>query len=191
MKITPTEGTIMHNQNNAPSDFLLQSLSLLREAAQLGPVLDLACGKGRNGLHLAAEGLPVVFLDRSREALETLRQSAADQGLDVEVKEKDMEAPGGEPLPVEAFGGIIVFNYLHRPLFPDLRAAVKPGGIVVYETFTIEQAALGKPSNPDYLLKPGELPELFPGWEVLHYDEGERSDPRRYTARLAAQKPLE
>jgi SAM-dependent methyltransferases len=179
-----------HHHSHEPAAFLLACLPLLREAAKLGPILDMACGTGRNGLHLAGEGLFVVFMDSSQQALDEVMDRAGAEGSAAVTIPRDLELPETQPLPVATYGGIVVFHYLHRPLFPTLRKAVRPGGVVVYETFTVDQAVLGKPSNPNFLLQPGELPTLFPGWEVLHHDEGERAAPRRFTARLAARKPL-
>ena len=76
-------------------------------------------------------------------------------------------------LPERAFDVIVVVHYLHRPLFPRLLAALRPGGVLVYETFTAAQAARGKPNNPDFLLRPGELHELVGSLEVLESREGE------------------
>ena len=83
------------------------------------------------------------------------------------------------PLPKEAFGAVLVFNYLHRPLFPNLRDAVKPGGLVLYKTFTWEHPSVGvHPSNPAFLLRPCELKQLFEGWEVLDFFEGIEEKPQ-------------
>lgn len=77
------------------------------------------------------------------------------------------------PLPKEAFGVALVFNYLHRPLVPNLRECIKPGGLVLYKTFTWEHPSVGvRPSNPAFLLGPRELESLFAGWEVLDFFEG-------------------
>lgn len=91
------------------------------------------------------------------------------------VSQTDLETEENpSPLPKEAYGAILVFNYLHRPLIPDLRDSVKPGGIVLYKTFTWEHPSVGvRPSNPAFLLGPGELrDDLFAGWEVLDFFEG-------------------
>ena len=116
-----------------------------------GEVLDLACGSGRHTRLLAALGHPVLALDRKPEALAT----AAGQG--VAAMEYDLE--DGSPWPFEAgrFAAIVVTNYLYRPLFPHLAANLRPDGILIYETFAQGNQVYGKPSNPDFLLRPGEL----------------------------------
>jgi len=85
----------------------------------------------------------------------------------------------------------MVFNYLHRPLFPAIKEAIRPGGLIVYETFNLEQKKFGRPSNPDYLLQVGELCQAFEGWEIISEFEGEASDPERAISRLIARRPAE
>ena len=96
-------------------------------------------------------------------------------------------------LPLEAYNVVLVFNYLHRPLFKDIKDGVVPGGVVVYQTFTTEQARLGKPTNPDYLLKPDELKDHFADWEILAYRElvgpPRRGGADRAVASIVARKP--
>jgi tellurite methyltransferase len=162
--------------------------SLLVDADVEGPVLDLACGTGENGLFLAGLGLPVVLADRSREALDIARQSAEERGLQARFWQVDLEA-GRDPLAGEHYRGILVFHYLHRPLIPSIRASVREGGILIYETFTAEQSKYGRPHNPDYLLQPGELAGWFEDWEVVHYFEGLLEQPVRAVAQLVCRKP--
>lgn len=117
-------------------------------------VLDLACGSGRHSRLLAACGWPVLAVDRDAEVLAGL------QGIPgVSTACLDLE---GEiwPLAGRRFAGIVVTNYLWRPRFPDLLALLMPGGVLIYETFMDGNAAYGKPSNPDFLLRPGELRAL-------------------------------
>ncbi|CAM9932816.1 unnamed protein product, partial [Hapterophycus canaliculatus] len=118
----------------------------------------------------------VVLLDRNIE--EAVRRTADLPGAVRELlvhEETDLETKENpSPLPNEAYGAVLVFNYLHRPLIPNLRDSVKPGGIVLYKTFTWEHPSVGvRPSNPAFLLGPGELKDdLFAGWEVLDFFEG-------------------
>ena len=84
----------------------------------------------------------------------------------------DFEQPETDPLGGRLFSSILVFRYLHRPLMPAIKSAVQPGGLVMYETFTTDQAALGRPSNPDFLLQPQELERVFQHWDILHLFEG-------------------
>jgi hypothetical protein len=82
----------------------------------------------------------------------------------------------------------VVFRYLHRPLIPDIKKAVKQGGIVVYETYTVNQTQFGRPRNPAFLLKPGELRDWFSEWEIIHYFEGLQEDPPRAVAQIVCRK---
>jgi len=172
-----------------PSSFLREHVHVFLEHPIPGPVLDLACGEGHNGLFLAAKGIPVVLLDRSEEALAVAQGLAEALDLDVECRAADLENTLPPPLPNDSFRGVIVFKYLHRPLFPYIRDAVKSGGLVVYETFTEEQRRFGRPRNPAHLLKPGELQSLFEGWDILHTFEGVLENPSRAMARIICTKP--
>lgn len=103
--------------------------------------------------------------------------------VDLETKENP------SPLPTEAFGAALVFRYLHRPLMPNLRNSIKPGGLVLYETYTWEHPYLGgRPRNPAFLLGSCELKEMFPGWEVLHFFEGTEGRTRA-VSRIVCRKP--
>lgn len=172
----------------APNPLLVRFSSLLADESLEGPILDLACGTGENGLFLAGLGLPVVLADRSSEALQAARRSSESHGLEAEFWEVDLET-GENPLPEDHYRAILVFHYLHRPLVPHIRDAIRKGGIVIYETFTIEQPKYGRPHNPDFLLRPGELADWFKGWEVVHYFEGILEDPRRAVAQIVCRKP--
>jgi SAM-dependent methyltransferase len=154
-----------------------------------GPVLDLACGDGHNGIFLACQGIPVICCDKSPAALARADAAAAELGVAIQTWEVDLEQADTHPLPSASYGGILVFRYLHRPLIPDIRRALLPQGLLFYETFTIQQPAFGKPHNPDYLLKPGELLSWFEDWHILHFFEGIRSGPQRAVAELVCRKP--
>jgi SAM-dependent methyltransferase len=169
---------------------LIEFSALLEDANLEGPILDLACGRGENGLFVVGLGLPVVLADRSAEALEVARRSAEAWGLEAHFWEVDLET-GHNPLQEEYYRAILVFRYLYRPLIPNLRKAIRKGGILIYETFTSEQPKYGKPHNPDYLLQPGELAGWFQDWQTIHYFEGLLEDPRRAMAQLVCQKPGE
>ena len=178
---------------------LRQYLTALELAAKSGPVLDLACGHGRNGLYLTEREIPVVFADISPTALDHVqtilheKPARADKGT-ASLWPVDLEQPGINPFSDRIFGGIVAFNYLHRPLFEQLKHAVHPGGIVLYETFTIDQANHGRPKNPAFLLRPGELLQTFSDWDILHYYEGvvenKAGTGSKAIAQLAAQKPV-
>lgn len=170
---------------------LLDHLGLLTGLDRSLPVLDLACGTGRNGLFLAEQGLPVLFADGSASSLEVVKQRLAQSGLPGRCWQVDLEQPEGQPLSGLSFAAVIAFRYLHRPLFPALRDSVTAGGLVVYETFTIEQRRFGRPRNPDFLLRSGELKTHFKNWEIIFEFEGVRQNPDRGVAQLVARKPLE
>jgi hypothetical protein len=96
---------------------------------------------------------------------------------------------GEEPLQDDDYGAILVFRYLHRPLMPCIKKALKKDGIIIYETFTVDQAQLGKPKNPDFLLRHGELLKWFEGWEVIYQFEGILQNPERAIAQIVCRKP--
>jgi len=130
----------------------------------------------------------VVCCDRSSEALDRARELVAEHGVTMEYWKKDLELEGVNPLPVNFYGGVLVFRYLHRALIPCIKKALQEGGILVYETFTHDQPRYGKPHNPDYLLRPGELLEWFDDWEIIHYFEGLQNNPMRAIAQMICRK---
>jgi SAM-dependent methyltransferase len=154
-------------------------------------VADLACGRGRHALAAAEDGARVLALDRDREALTQLHGTARDRRLTLLAVRTDLETCYGIPIRTGACGAILVFRFLYRPLAPAIVQTLQPGGLLLYETFTTGQAALGHgPRNPDFLLQPGELRSLFAGLEVLDYWEGVTTDQRpEAVARLAARRP--
>jgi len=172
----------------APAAFLDACADVLAAAVARGPILDLACGRGRNTLACVERGWPVVGLDRSRERLAELRAAS---GRRAHAVCADLEVGAAIPFASGAFGAVLVFRYLHRPLVDAIADLVAPGGVLVYETFTVAQRALGTgPQRDAFLLQPGELPGLFRGLEVLVSEEGRSADPRpSETARLLARRP--
>ncbi len=173
-----------------PQSLLLDHLDLLTNQDRSLPVLDLACGTGRNGLMLAQQGIPVVFADRSTAALEVVKHRLEEADLPGRIWHVDLEQPGAKPLSGQCYNAILVFRYLHRPLFPALQDAVTPGGLIIYETFTIENRRFGRPHNPDFLFLPGELKTLFKGWQTIHDFEGIMQNPERAVAQIVTRKPL-
>lgn len=172
-----------------PATLIKRFLPEIEESKALGPTLDLACGKGRNGLFLAKGNQPVCFLDRDETVLQDieLQLIMEDWTSTCKVWQVDLETPQFEGLPIQHYGCVMVFRYLHRPLFEQLKASVAPGGLVIYETFTVHQTDYGRPSNPDFLLKDGELLTLFEGWEVLHNYEGKTISDDGVTPQAIAQ----
>ncbi len=167
---------------SAPANWLTDNADLLPTG---GAAADLACGTGRHAHWLAARGLTVTAIDRDRVALTTLRLTAAAERLPIAVVERDLEA-GGVTLGDGAFDVIVVVHYLHRPLFPAIVRALRPGGILVYETFTRDQATIGKPTNPAFLLEPGELLALTRPLTVLASRDGNFDG--RFIASIIARK---
>lgn len=153
-----------------PSSWLLENADLLPRG---GRVLDVACGRGRHALWLAGRGLHVRAIDRDEAAIAFVRETAARLQLPIDTAVVDLERDPPPDLGRAIYDAILVFNYLHRPLFPSLRAAVKPGGRIFYETFTKAQAERGHPRNPAFLLDDGELPRLLAPFTVVRSREGE------------------
>ncbi len=151
-----------------------------------GEVLDLACGSGRHTRYLAALGFRVVAVDRDELALKALSTLEC-----VTVRHADLEhAPW--PLAGMRFDAVVVTNYLHRPLLPEVLDALSPTGILVYETFAAGNERFGKPSNPDFLLRPGELLDLVRGrLQVIAYEDIAVSEPKpALIQRICAGRPL-
>ena len=174
-----------------PSPHLLAHLDRLRAAAALGPVLDLACGRGRHAIALAEAGVGVLAIDRDPEAIAALAGAARARCLRVQPLRADLETPHGIPVRAGSCGAILVFRFLFRALAPAIAEALAPGGLLLYETFTIDQRSLPQgPRNPAFLLERGELPRLFPGLEVLDAWEGIRGglEPEA-VASLCARRP--
>jgi len=147
-----------------------------------GTVLDVACGSGRHLRWLAAQGFRVCGVDRDTEAL------AASTGLG-ELIEADLEA-GAWPLDARRFDAVVVTNYLWRQNLPHIVAAVAAGGVLLYETFAIGNERYGRPSNPDFLLRPRELLEAARELHVVSYEDGLLEAPTRRVQRIAAVRPL-
>jgi SAM-dependent methyltransferase len=135
-----------------PSNWVMRFAKLLPAGAQ---VLDLACGCGRHALALARLGHRVLAVDRDAAALDALARAHAAPGS-VRTELHDLEGAAW-PYAGHSFDAIIVTNYLHRPLLAALAAALRPNGVLIYETFARGNERFGKPSNPDFLLEPGEL----------------------------------
>jgi tellurite methyltransferase len=170
--------------SKGPDSWLCEVLPLLPG----GRALDLACGNGRNAIFLAERGLSVTALDISEEALAQLQKEAADRGLEVETRQVDLEA---DPrLPPDTFDLAIDFFFLYRPLLPFLLRSVRPEGVAILRTFSRAGPFPGGPENPDFVLQPGELLEIFKGWEILRYEEGlEASRKGGSLAGIVARRP--
>ncbi len=151
-----------------------------------GHFLDLACGTGHRGLKAMELGHKVTFIDIDlSRLLPEVRQHPL-----AELIELDLET-GIIDLGQERYDSVWVFNYLHRPLMPAIADCIKPKGILVYETFTREQASIGRPRNPAFLLNKNELQQTFANWQPLHYFEGYQTglSQGHFKAQLIARKP--
>ena len=151
------------------ADWLLANTDLI---ARDRSVLDVASGRGRHALWLASRGWEVHAVDRDAAALAELDERARSRGLVVHTDCIDLEREDVD-LGTERYGTVLVFNYLHRPLFPSIVRALLPGGVLLYETFTIGQRERGHPRNPNFLLQDGELPTLVAPLDILRSREGE------------------
>ncbi|HEX2825495.1 MAG TPA: class I SAM-dependent methyltransferase [Burkholderiales bacterium] len=143
----------MPHDNPDPAPWMLRWESLIPD----GPVLDVACGRGRHARWLAARGRAVDAVDRDAAAIEALRSVPGVSAVCADIEN------GPWPYAGRRYAAVIVANYLHRPLFPNLLAALAPGGVLLYETFAAGNERYGKPSNPDFLLREGELLEIVRG----------------------------
>jgi SAM-dependent methyltransferase len=143
-----------------------------------GTVLDVACGSGRHVRWFVQQGHPVTALDRDATATQGLGEVAELVLADIE--------QGPWPLPGRRFDAIVVTHYLWRPLMPTLLASLAPGGVLICETFALGQGTLGKPSNPAFLLAPGELLSLTAPLHTVAYEQGFLDGPPRLVQRLVA-----
>jgi SAM-dependent methyltransferase len=162
--------SLPYHENVAPSEWVRRWASLI---APGGRVLDVACGGGRHACHLAELGHPVDAVDRDADALATM---AGVEGI--ATRAADLEN-GQWPYASAQFAGIVVANYLHRPLLPRLIAVLAPGGVLIYETFAAGNERYGRPRNPDFLLQPGELLDVVRGrLRVIAYEDVFTASPR-------------
>ena len=171
-----------HAPDAAPSDFLLAQAACIH-----GRVLDVAAGAGHNALFLARLGHVVEAIDIAHSGLRQLRARACASGLRVLTVQADLET---FPLPRDRYDAVINFRYLQRSLLEPLQRALKPGGVIVFETFLLDQRTIGHPRNPDYLLRRGELQMAFAGCEILVYEEGLFASTTQptYLARMVARR---
>ena len=170
-----------HENTFEPAKFLQDSIMLLPK----GRALDVAMGKGSNAVFLAKMGYDVDGVDISPEAVADALEEARRAEVTIEAEVADLE--GEYCIKKGAYDVIICFRYLQRSLIPQIKNGLKKGGMVVYETFTIDQAQFGRPKNPDYLLRHNELLDMFRDFRCLRYWEGVLED-RAALARIIAEK---
>ncbi len=161
--------TLIHPPLAAPSAWLTRWAHLIRPG---GRVLDLACGSGRHSAWLTKQGFAVLAVDRDAEAVEALPPG-------IERRVADLEQGAWPLADAGRFDGVVVTNYLHRPLWPHLLEVLAPGGVLIYETFAAGNETVGKPSRPDFLLQPGELLDVAHGaLRVIGFEDGTIEVPR-------------
>ena len=156
-----------------PSSFLREIIESDAWHIPRGVALDVAAGKGRNAIFLAEMGFNVVAIDISTIALEEARRRAEEKSLEITWHQADLEQI---ELPTAAYNLIVNFNYLQRSLLPQIRRALKLQGHIIFETYLIDQKAIGHPKNPAYLLNQNELLDHFRSFRVLCYREGKYSE---------------
>ena len=141
-------------------------------------VLDLACGHGRHMRHFASLGHPVTGVDRNPDAIAAVSPLGEAICADIE--------NGPWPLQGRSFGGVVVTNYLWRPLWPHILASLAPNGVLIYETFSAGNETVGKPSRPDFLLSTAELLAVCQDLRVVAFEEGFLAQPERFVQRIVA-----
>ena len=163
--------TNSNHELSAPSAWVLRFAD---RVPVKGSVLDVACGSGRHARLFAARGNPVDAVDRDATLFTDIPENVNFVCADIETG-----AEGAWPFAGRHYGGVIVTNYLHRPLLPMLIDAVAPGGILIYETFAKGNERFGKPSNPDFLLRHGELIDAVKGrLRVIAYEDIHTETPK-------------
>lgn len=165
-----------------PSSFLTDNIDLLPH----GKSLDIAMGNGGNTIYLAKKGFDAEGVDISEESVEIALERAKSSGVKIHARVADIEADD-YIIEKNTYDVIICFNYLHRPLIPRIKDGLKKGGMAVYQTYTVDHAQFGKPSNPDFLLRHNELLEMFRDFRCLRYFEG-IIDNKKAVAAIIAQK---
>jgi SAM-dependent methyltransferase len=147
----------------APSEWVVRWASLVTR----GPVLDVAAGAGRHARYFVKKNLAVIAVDREPQSI-----------AGAQFVQSDLESGNHWPFAGQRFGAVVVTNYLHRPLFGHLHDALDEGGVLIYETFMAGNEKFGRPSNPAFLLRPGELLEAFGALQVVAFEQGIVEKPK-------------
>ncbi len=159
-------------RTSSPTVWVQKHAGLIPHGGQL---VDLACGKGRHTRYLLEQGFNVLALDKDVSGLADLAGE-----LNLEIVETDLESGGSFPLTGRKFAGVVVVNYLYRPILGDLMAVLAEGGVLIYQTFMVGNEEFGRPRNPDFLLRENELLDVFGGeLKVIDFEQGyvERPTP--------------
>ena len=169
-----------------PEPWVLHATHLVPPRA---PIVDIACGGGRHARWFLANDHQATLIDRDVSAVADLRNDVGATIVSADLESSHVDIL--HIIPPARFGGVIVVNFLWRPLMSAIVEAVAPGGVLIYQTFAVGNARHGKPSNPDYLLRPGELLDAVSGrLEVLRYEHGEDLLDRPVTIqRIVARRP--
>ena len=170
-----------------PNPLLEEYIDIIEQRVDGRYGLDIACGSGRDMTYLATRGWQMSGVDYINKSLSKAKALARRNGIDIEVNQCDVEK---SPEVINEFRVdlIMVMRYLHRPLFERIKQALKPGGIIVYQTFLEAAKFYGKPKNPNFLLREGELKEEFEGFDII-VDREDRLPDDRPLASFIAQKP--
>lgn len=173
------------NLSEQPSPLLVRAV----RGVAPGSALELACGAGRNAIYLATLGWKVTAVDLSPVAIDTLKSRAGSMDLSIDARLADLEA-GEFTIPADSWDLICAFYYLQRDLFEPIRAGIRSGGLFVGSIHMPDDTPGLRPMNPAYLLNEGELRAAFPGWKILHDQEGKAtdSDHDRRSAEIIAKK---
>ncbi|HEY5674162.1 MAG TPA: class I SAM-dependent methyltransferase [Malonomonas sp.] len=190
MKETQTDWNARWREKAVTANWQADSwLQRVRAYLPEGSALDIACGMGRNAIYLAEQGFAVTAVDMSEVALSYLKEEAQRRGLEIEITHIDLET--APVLPTGPFDLLLNFFYLHRPLLPLELEQVRPGGVAVFRTFSSAGSEQFGPIRQDIALHPGELLEIFAGWEILFHEEGlEPSAKGGSLAGIVARKPI-
>ena len=173
----------LYDKESGPSNFLVENIDLLPG----GKALDVAMGNGRNAIFLAERGFHVFGIDISREAITKAMELAAVSNVNITARVADLTT--GSNIQPGLYDVIICFNYLQRSLIPEIKKGLRSGGVIVYETFIVDQARYGKPKNPNHLLKHNELLRMFRDFRCIRYHEGVLED-KKAVAGIIAEKGL-
>lgn len=172
----------IHESSLEPAQFLVENADLLPK----GRALDVAMGNGRNAVYLARMGCEVEGIDISAQAVNRAMQLVRKSGVNIRAKVADLE--GNYHIEKCVYDLIICFNYLQRSLIQQMKDGLRSGGMVVYETFIVDQVQFGKPKNPDHLLKHNELLDFFRDFRCLRFREG-IFESRKAVSSIIAEKP--
>lgn len=177
-----------HAASIGPSAWVISHLKRIKPH---GHILDYACGQGRHSLYLARQGYQVHAVDRDTQALEQLQALALQENLPVTTQCIDLETNVAPRTQLEQYDGVLVTNYLYRPYLLDLADLLLSEGVLIYETFALGHERFGKPSNPDFLLKPNELLVFAQKMRILAFEDCQINEPKPACVQRVCAVPLQ